>query len=422
MGFDGPFVRLEHAVGGEPSPGTILKSCFRLHTVQYVPRTIELVLRRAARDFPAVILTGPRRSGKTTVLRRLFPRASYALLEDPDVLARVKADPRTFLEGLTLPVILDEIQNAPELLRYVRTLVDASPRSMGKWLLAGSQEAPLMRGVTESLAGRAAVLQLWPISVEESAKVTLLRGGFPEVLARPRSARIWFSSYVQTYLERDVRAVAAIRALGAFRRFMGLLATRHGQMVNRTDLAAPLGVSVPTISSWLDILELTGQVLLVPPFFKNFGKRLVKSPKLYLSDSGLACFLLGIETEKQLDASPFLGPVFEGYVASEIVKSQLHTGRRRELYHFRDQKGLEVDFVVPLKEGEIALVEAKATRTVRPELARSLLALGAAAASGPAGAPTSFVVHRGSAAGLETKALRPGVRSVPLPELLAALR
>ncbi|HRY44081.1 MAG TPA: ATP-binding protein [Thermoanaerobaculia bacterium] len=387
--------------------------------MRYVSRRIEPVLRRAARDFPVVILTGPRRSGKTTVLRRVFPRASYVLLEDPDVLLRVKGDPRGFLEERKLPVILDEIQNAPELLGYVRTLVDASPRSAGKWLLTGSQEAPLMRGVSESLAGRAAVLQLWPLSVEESPKVSLVRGGFPEVLARPRSARTWFSSYVQTYLERDVRSVAAIRDLGSFRRFLGLVATRHGQTVNRTDLAAPLGVSVPTVSAWLDILEVTGQILLLPPFFENFGKRLVKSPKLYLADSGLACFLLGIESEKQLDASPFLGPVFEGYVASEIVKSQLNAGKRRELYHFRDQKGLEVDFVVPTGEGTVALVEAKATRTVRPELARNLEALGTAAGDGRS---TAFVVHRGGTAGVESTTLRPSVKALPLPDLLAALR
>ena len=387
--------------------------------MRYVSRRIEPVLRRAARDFPVVILTGPRRSGKTTVLRRVFPRASYVLLEDPDVLLRVKADPRGFLEERKLPVILDEIQNAPELLGYVRTLVDASPRSAGRWLLTGSQEAPLMRGVSESLAGRAAVLQLWPLSVEESPKVSLVRGGFPEVLARPRSARTWFSSYVQTYLERDVRSVAAIRDLGSFRRFLGIVATRHGQTVNRTDLAAPLGVSVPTVSSWLDILEVTGQILLLPPHFENFGKRLVKSPKLYLADSGLACFLLGIESDKQLDASPFLGPVFEGYVASEIVKSQLNAGKRRELYHFRDQKGLEVDFVVPTGEGTVALVEAKATRTVRPELARSLEALETAAGDARS---ASFVIHRGAIAGVESTTLRPGVKALPLLDLLAALR
>lgn len=377
------------------------------------------MLRRAARDFPAVILTGPRRSGKTTVLRKVFPRATYVLLEDPDVLLRVKSDPRGFLEGLSLPVILDEIQNAPELLRYVRSIVDAAPRRAGRWILTGSQEAPLMKGVTESLAGRAAVLQLWPLSVEETPKASPLRGGFPEVLARPRSARTWFGSYVQTYLERDVRAVAAIRDLASFRRFLALVATRHGQLVNRTDLAAPLGVSVPTISAWLDILEITGQLLLVPPYFENLGKRLTKSPRLYLADAGLACYLLGIESEKQLDASPFLGPVFEGWVASEIVKSQLGDGRRKELYHFRDQKGLEVDFVVPTREGSLALVEAKATRTVRPELARALAAVREAA--GPARA-RSYLVHRGSAAGLESRALRPGVEAVPLPELLEALR
>lgn len=276
-----------------------------------------------------------------------------------------------------------------------------------------------MKGVTESLAGRAAVLQLWPLSVEETPKASPLRGGFPEVLARPRSARTWFGSYVQTYLERDVRAVAAIRDLASFRRFLALVATRHGQLVNRTDLAAPLGVSVPTISAWLDILEITGQLLLVPPYFENLGKRLTKSPRLYLADAGLACYLLGIESEKQLDASPFLGPVFEGWVASEIVKSQLGDGRRKELYHFRDQKGLEVDFVVPTREGSLALVEAKATRTVRPELARALAAVREAA--GPARA-RSYLVHRGSAAGLESRALRPGVEAVPLPELLEALR
>lgn len=389
--------------------------------MNFVPRRLEPVLRRSARDFPAVILTGPRRAGKTTLLRKVFPRASYTLLEDPDVLERVKADPRGFLEKLSLPAVLDEIQNAPGLLGYIRSRVDASPRAMGKWLLTGSQEAPLMRGVTESLAGRAAVLQLLPLSVRESPGVTLLRGGFPEVLARPRSAATWFSSYVQTYLERDVRAVSAIRDLGTFRRFLGLLTTRHGQIVNRTDLAAPLGVSVPTISSWIDILELTGQVILVPPFFENFGKRLVKSPKLYLADSGLACFLLGIETERQLDASPFLGPIFEGYVASEIVKAQLNAGKRRELFHFRDQQGLEVDFVVPARDGKIVLVEAKATRTVRPDLARGLAALGSAAGAKRSSPPASFLVYRGPTAGLTTAALRPGVQAVSLPLLLDAL-
>lgn len=201
------------------------------------------------------MLTGPRRAGKTHLLRRLYPKASYLLLEDPDLVARFRADPQGFLDGIAPPAILDEFQHVPELLPYLRTRIDAAPRRTGQWLLTGSQESGLMRGVTESLAGRAAVLHLWPLSSRESPKVGLLRGGYPEVLARPGTAHLWFSSYIHTYLERDVRSLAAIRDPATFRRFLTLLATRHGQMLNKSDLAAPLGMSVPGIGRWLDILE-----------------------------------------------------------------------------------------------------------------------------------------------------------------------
>jgi len=188
--------------------------------------------------------------------------------------SRFRSDPQGFLDGVRPPAILDEVQNVPEIFAFVRSRIDRAPRRVGQWFLTGSQEVGLMRRVTESMAGRAAVLQLWPLSARESSKVTLLRGGYPEVLARPRAASLWFSSYLQTYLERDVRAISAIHDLAAFRRFLALVASPHGQVLNKSDLAAPLGMSVPGVGRWLDILEMTAQIILVPPYFENLGKRL----------------------------------------------------------------------------------------------------------------------------------------------------
>ncbi len=334
--------------------------------MKYRPRILERELRKAASHFPALLVTGPRRSGKTTLLRHVFPKAQHVLLEESDVVARVRSDPRSFLDALRPPVILDEIQNAPELFTYIRARIDAANGRNGLWLLTGSQEAPLMQGVTESMAGRVAVFSLLPLSREEVPELTLLSGGFPEVVAAPGARDIWFRSYVQTYLERDVRAISAIHNLAAFRRFIGLLAVRCGQMLNKTGLAAPLGVSVPTISQWLNILEITGQILLIPPFHENFGKRLVKTPKLYFADSGLACHLTGVRDEAALRDSPFLGPLFEGMVASEIVKHRINRGLDRALYYFRDRQGLEVDFVLDNGNRRLTLIEAKATHTPMP--------------------------------------------------------
>lgn len=382
-----------------------------------VDRTLAKAVVSAAKRFPCVVLTGPRRSGKTTLLRRAFPGARYVLLEDPDVLARVRADSRGFLEDLEPPVILDEIQNAPELFAYVRTRVDAAPRRHGRFLLSGSQEAPLMGGVTESLAGRAAIFQLMPLSIAESPKVAPLVGGYPEAVRMGRHADVWFRSYVQTYLERDVRAVTGVRDLTTFRRMLALVASRTGQMLNKTDIAAPLGVSVPTVTQWMSVLEVTGQILVIPPYFESFAKRIVKTPKVYLADSGLACHLLGITSAKELARSPFLGAIYEGFVAGELAKAQINAGKRRELYWFRDKEGLEVDFVVPQPSGRVALVEVKASRTVTPADARSLTRLATAAGSTASGA---YVVHPAT----RTEAgstLAPGVSALPLEELLARL-
>jgi predicted AAA+ superfamily ATPase len=355
------------------------------------------------------------------MLQRLLPGASYSLMEDPTVTARLRADPQAFLDGLKLPAILDEVQNVPEVFALVRARIDARPRRTGQWFLTGSQEAPLMGGVTESMAGRAAVLQLLPLSTRESAKVKLLRGGYPEAVARPAAAPLWFASYVQTYLERDVRAVTAVKDLATFRRFMALVASRHGQLLNKTDLAAPLGVSVPTITQWLGVLETTAQILVVPPFYENLGKRLVKSPKVYVADSGLACHLLGIESAAELAKSPFSGALFAGFIASEIVKAQANSGRRREIYHFRDEQGLEVDFLVPGRAGSVSLVECKAGRTVMPAMAASMQRVAEALKKKrPGGAPMDLtLVYQPVQAAFA--AVAPGVRALAWEDFVAKL-
>lgn len=390
--------------------------------MRYVPRALEGPIVRAARDFAAVIVTGPRRAGKTCLLRHLFPNASYHLLEDPEIVARLRADPRGFLDELRTPAILDEVQNVPELFAHVRARIDRGPRRPGQWLLTGSQEAPLMQRVSESMAGRAAVLQLLPFSRRESARVSLLRGGYPEAIAPRGPGRLWFAAYVQAYLERDVRAVTAVRDLATFRRFLALVAARHGQVLNRTSIAAPLGVSVPTVTQWLGVLETTAQILLVPPFYENFGKRLVKSPKLYIADSGLACHLLGIESAVELARSPFRGTLFEGLVAAELVKAQANRNARRELYYFRDEQGLEVDFVVPGRSSRLRLIECKAGHTVTPRDAAPMLRLADAIerSGSRLRRPEMQVVSLGGAdAGVATVA--PGVRAAEWTRFAASL-
>ncbi len=263
-----------------------------------------------------------------------------------------------------------------------------------------------------------AVFHLLAFSILETPKVSLLSGGFPEVLAHPSVSQTWFRSYIQTYLERDVRAISSIRDLATFRRFLSLLASRCGQILNRTNLAAPLGVTVPTISEWLNILEITCQIILVPPFFENFGKRLIKSPKLYFFDSGLVCHLLGIESEKMLNRSTFLGAIFEGFVASEIIKRQMNSGRSRQLYYFRDQQGLEVDFLVPIGDRKLLLLEAKASKTVLPEMAEPLARLSKAVSNYKV---DNLFIYRPSKEKESITALRPGIKALSVEKLLSVL-
>ncbi len=382
---------------------------------------LESTVRRAMQAFPAVVLTGPRRAGKTTLLRAMLPDATYVLLEDPDIQSRISVDPRSLLESLKPPVILDEIQNAPQLFNYVRTIIDQHPRRMGQWLFTGSQELPLMKGVTESMAGRAAILELLPMSMTETPKVDIFLGGYPEVLARPRDREMRFNSYLQTYLERDVRTITNVRDLPTFRAFLTLLATRHGQVLNRSDLAAPLGVSVPTIEQWLRILEMTNQILRVPPYFENLGKRLIKAPKVYWLDSGMACFLLSVPSAADLDKSPFLGSLYEGFVAGEICKWQVNRGRRKELYYFRDRQSLEVDFLMPGPGGQTWLIEAKASRTPLPRMAESVDALRRAFVKRQKPVRAMLVHRRSKSTVVRTSAILPGVEARTTEEFVALL-
>ena len=384
--------------------------------MRYINRLIEKEIIQASRAFPALLVTGPRRAGKTTLLKKVFPKASYYLLEDPDIISRIKSDPRSFIEEIKPPCILDEIQNVPELFNYLRTRIDESPTRFGRWYFTGSQDAPLMSGVSESMAGRVAVFHLLPLSLRETQKVSIIHGGFPEVIDKPGVASIWFRSYIQTYLERDVRAITAIKDLSTFRRFLSIISSRCGAVLNKTDLAAPLGVSVPTISKWINILETTGQIIVVPPFYENFGKRLIKSPKIYFTDSGLASYLLGIEKESDLRKSTFLGSIFEGFVASEIVKHQINCGKRREIYYFRDQQGLEVDFIVPVGNEKLLVMEAKAVRTVRPAMGISLDKL---ARSISRYKTEKCIVHLSPPKRVkeELRSLSPGIKAISVEEI-----
>lgn len=331
-------------------------------------------LHRMARSFPAVVVTGPRQSGKTTLVRETFPHLPYVNLEDPDRRAAVLADPRGFLARHTAGAVLDEVQRTPELLSYLQGVLDASPEK-GRFVLTGSQQFGLLDGITQSLAGRVGLLTLLPMANNELPTVPgqhlderLWRGGYPALQTGDTAPwpPDWFAGYVATYLERDVRQLLNVANLLTFQRFVLMCAARSGQMLNLNSLGNECGISQPTARQWLTVLQASHLVTLLPPYHRNFGKRLVKTPKLYFLDSGLLCHLLQIRSPDELALHPMRGAVFETWVVSETLKYRFNQVLPADLYFWRDNHGLEVDLVFE-HEARLHAVEIKSGATFMPD-------------------------------------------------------
>jgi len=331
----------------------------------WIPRDIEPRLQRSARTRPVLVLTGARQTGKTSTFRRLFPQHEFVSLDLPTEAEQAEKEPESFLRQHPAPVMIDEVQYAPGLFRYLKIAVDAGRSDHGRFLLTGSQKFTLMKSVSESLAGRADIVELETLSLHEiqaalpktTPEDAIVRGGFPELHADPDIDHVaFYNSYLATYLERDVRSLANVGSLRDFERFLRACALRSANLLNKADLARDVGISPSTANHWLSVLEASGQVVLLEPWFSNRTKSIVKSPKLYLADTGVLCALLNIRTVEDLRQAPAAGAVWETFVFAQL-RARERRGRVGSLFFWRDRTR-EVDFVVDVA-GKLELLEAK---------------------------------------------------------------
>lgn len=345
----------------------------------YIKRKIESTILEAAKYFPVITVTGPRQSGKTTMLKHIFPHLHYYSLEDLDTRSFAMEDPVRFLHLHEEGMILDEVHNYPELLSYIQGIVDGQPQK--KFVLSGSSNFALLKKVSQSLAGRSGVFELMPLSIEEvkgqieyvdDADQLLYQGLYPAVCSCKNIPKFLYPSYVKTYLERDVRDLLNVKDIRLFNMFLKLCAGRIGSVFNASEIAGEIGVSSKTIQAWLSILQASYVVYLLPPYFENSRKRLTKSPKMYFCDTGLACTLLGIESAEQLAFDKMRGHLFENLIVVELLKRRLNEGKESNLYFYRDSNQNEVDILVN-NGSSLDAIEVKSAMTYNPSFEKALL-------------------------------------------------